>query len=114
MYFVRDTSVTDAQEWYFDPSSGGEIPRYGTYKDVRIVGLWTAAFSVASDITYLGTHLAPLQDAIFYHHHRPLHLLPPGGQLSFTLPVNVRWPAGLDPVANNWITWSADKVPRFP
>ena len=52
MDFVRDGSL---EEWYYSPSATEGVSRFGEYRDIRIVPVWTAPFAVPPSLSRRGT-----------------------------------------------------------
>ncbi len=52
MDFVRDGSL---EEWYYSPSATEGVSRFGEYRDIRIVPVWTAPFVVPPSLSRRGT-----------------------------------------------------------
>jgi hypothetical protein len=108
MDFVRDGSL---EEWYYSPSATEDVSRFGEYRDIRIVPVWTAPFAVPPSLSRRGkpsifTELTMVVAALLInlaHDH-------PGAKFTFTLPADLYWNATDDAVGNAYITFSSDQV----
>ena len=84
MYMMADPAAPG--EWYYAPSTLTGLKRYGDYPELRIKYVYVATFDLPPAISYRG------------------------GLLSFQLPSGWGWAAGVDPIANEFITWAADGI----
>ena len=83
--FMR-TDPAAPSEWYYAPSFLTGIARYGDYPELRIKYVYTASLALADAISFRG------------------------GVLSFSLPTACTFAQDVDPIASEYITWSADEV----
>ena len=85
MYFMRDPAA--AGEWYWAASTLTGLARFGDYPEVRIKTVMQATFQLPSDISFRGG-LLYMQLAAY----------------------TWSWPSTVDPIASEYITWSADEI----